>query len=122
MFRGSTHGYKERVDVIGNDAFLLFVDDLEKLEELKLGTFQIGKEKLQIVTIMAEESRKMYDIGLPVLTPVLVRKKTIAEEIASLDVMTLNCLQIPMKKGDEASQKFLYEGYDFITLEKEIER
>src|SRR6185437_7074488 len=39
MFRnqGET-GYTERVDIIGNQAFLSFVDDLEQLEEFKLDT------------------------------------------------------------------------------------
>src|SRR5205814_4935634 len=38
MFRDLPTGYTERVDIIGNKAFLDFVDDLEKLEELKLDT------------------------------------------------------------------------------------
>ena len=33
MFRGGA--YSERVDIIGNKAFLAFVDDLEKLEEMQ---------------------------------------------------------------------------------------
>src|SRR6266568_2609469 len=49
MFRGKT--YSERVDIIGNKAFLAFVDDLEKLEDVKLDTFEIGKDKLKIITI-----------------------------------------------------------------------
>ena len=87
MFRDLPNGYIERVDIIGNKAFLDFVDDLEKLEELKLDTFEIGKDKLRIVTILPLEDRKEFDIGLPVLTPSLIRKKSLAEEIAGLDVM-----------------------------------
>ena len=86
MFRDLPTSYTERVDIIGNQAFLNFVDDLEKLEELKLGTFDIGKDKLKIVTILPVEERKKFDLGLPVLAPTLVRKKSIAEEIAALDV------------------------------------
>ncbi|HEY4491295.1 MAG TPA: DEAD/DEAH box helicase family protein, partial [Acidobacteriota bacterium] len=65
MFRSMTVGYTERVDIIGNQAFLNFVDELEKLEDLKLDTFEVGKDKLKIVTIMPLEDRKEFDIGLP---------------------------------------------------------
>src|SRR5207249_12206343 len=44
MFRDVPVDYRERVDIIGNRAFLNFVDDLEKLEELKLDTFDVGKD------------------------------------------------------------------------------
>ncbi|HLE34066.1 MAG TPA: hypothetical protein VJB38_15795 [Bacteroidota bacterium] len=86
MFRtGTTSAYIERVDVIGNKAFLSFVDELEQLEGLKLDTFEIGKDKLQINTIMPLEDKEAADIGIPELTPSLVRKKSLAEEIASMD-------------------------------------
>ena len=49
MFRGGA--YSERVDIIGNKAFLAFVDDLEKLEEVKLDTFEVAKHKLKILAI-----------------------------------------------------------------------
>ena len=52
MFRDLTSDYTERVDIIGNQKFLDFVDDLEKLEELQFDTFEIGKDKLRILTIM----------------------------------------------------------------------
>ncbi len=77
MFRDITPDYTERVDIIGNAKFLEFVDDLEKLEELTFETFELGKEKLRILTIMPLAERKQYDIGLPVLTPTLVRKKSL---------------------------------------------
>src|SRR2546425_10636442 len=89
MFRELPTSYTERVDIIGNKAFLDFVDDLEKLEELKLDTFELGKDKLHIVTIMPLKERSEFDIGVPVLTPLLVRKKSLAEEIEGLDVMQL---------------------------------
>jgi type III restriction enzyme len=122
MFRGNPSGYTERVDIIGNKKFLDFVDDLEKLEELKLDTFEIGKDKLRIITIMPLEGRKEFDIGLPVLTPSLVRKKSLAEEIAGLDVMGFQSIVLPMSDDDPRSKTFTYEGYDIITLKKEFER
>lgn len=122
MFRDLPSSYVERVDIIGNTAFLNFVDDLEKLEELKLDTFEIGKDKLRIVTIMPLEGRREFDIGLPVLTPFLVRKKSLAEEIAGLDVMGFQTIVLPMSEGDPRAKTFIYEGYDIVTLQKEVER
>jgi type III restriction enzyme len=122
MFREDPTGYTERVDIIGNKKFLDFVDDLEKLEELKLDTFELGKDKLRIITILPLDDRKEYDIGLPVLTPSLVRKKSLAEEIAGLEVMTFKSATLPMSEDDPRSKTFTYEGYDIITLKKEFER
>lgn len=122
MFRDLPTSYTERVDIIGNNAFLNFVDDLEKLEELKLDTFELGKDKLRIVTILPLEDRKEFDIGLPLLTPALVRKKSLAEEIAGLDVMAFQTIVLPMSEDDPAAKTFRYEGYDIITLKKEVER
>lgn len=122
MFRDLPNGYVERVDIIGNNAFLNFVDDLEKLEDLKLDTFEIGKDKLRIVTIMPLEDRKEFDIGLPLLSPSLIRKKSLAEEIAGLDVMKFKSIILPMSEDDPRSKTFTYEGYDIITLKKEVER
>lgn len=122
MFRGET-SYTERVDIIGNKAFLEFVEDLEKLEDLKLETFEIGKDRLKILTIMPMDEKKDYDIGIPDLTPLLSRKKTLAEEIASLDVMQFKVNPLPLKEKDiEETKTFIYEGYDILTKEKELER
>ncbi len=123
MFREMQVNFTERVDIIGNNAFLDFVEDLEKLEELKLDTFEVGREKLRIVTILALTERKEFDIGLPMLTPSLVRKKGLAEEIESLDVMELRTgFVLPMSEDDPLAKTFRYEGYDIITLKKEVER
>lgn len=122
MFRDNPSGYAERVDIIGNKAFLSFVDELEKLEELKLDTFDIGKDKLRILTILPLEERKEFDIGLPVLAPSLIRKKSLAEEIAGLDVMGFQTIVLPMSEDDPTAKTFRYEGYDIITLKKLIER
>jgi len=122
MFRELSVSFTERVDIIGNRAFLDFVDELEKLEELKLDTVEIGKDKLRIVTIMPLEDRKKSDIGLPSLTPSLVRKKSLADEIAALAVLALKSVVLPMSEKDPVSKTFRYEGYDIITLEKMVER
>jgi type III restriction enzyme len=122
MFRDVPVGFTERVDIIGNQKFLDFVDDLEKLEDLKLDTFELGKEKLRIATILPLENRKEYDIGLPVLSPTLVRKKTLTDEIAGLDVMSFQTILLPLSSDDPKNKTFRYEGYDIITLQKEVER
>lgn len=123
MFRRDVTGYKERVDVIGNNAFLEFVEDLEKLEDLKLETFEIGKDKLKIITIMPDKDKEQYDLGLPELTPILTRKKSLAEEIASIDVMSFNVNPLPLKDKElEDTKTFIYEGYDILTDEKLLER
>jgi type III restriction enzyme len=122
MFRDVPVGFTERVDIIGNQKFLDFVDDLEKLEDLKLDTFELGKDKLRIATILPIDSRKEFDIGLPVLSPTLVRKKTLADEIAGLDVMAFQTILLPLSSDDPKNKTFRYEGYDIITLQKEVER
>jgi type III restriction enzyme len=122
MFRETPVDFTERVDIIGNQKFLEFVDDLEKLEELQLDTFEVGKDKLKIITILPLDNRKEYDIGLPVLSPTLVRKKTLADEIASLDVMSFQTILLPLTPDDPRAKTFRYEGYDIITLQKEVER
>jgi len=122
MFRDASVDYRERVDIIGNHAFLEFVDDLEKLEEIKLDTFELGKDRLKILTIMPLEERKEFDIALPVLTPSLVRKKSLAEEIAGLNPMGFDTITLPLTSGDGARETFRYEGYDIITLERLVER
>lgn len=121
MFRDVPVNCRERVDIIGNKAFLDFVEDLEKLEDLQLDTFQVGKDKVQIVTIGPEVERAPYDIGLPLLTPTLVRKKSLANEIAALDVPPLE-RPLPLRPGDSTAETFRYEGFDILTLQKEIER
>lgn len=122
MFRDLGTGYIERVDVIGNRAFIEFVEQLEKEEELQLETFNVGVDKLVIVTIEPDLNKMDKDIALPVLSPILARKKTLAEEIAGLDIAAMTCPVLPRKKDDAVAQTFRYEGYDIITLEKLVER
>lgn len=122
MFRGTTVGYTERVDVIGNQAFISFVEDLEKQENLKLDTFEVGKDKLQIVTIAPDPDRAGKDIRLPQLSPLLQRKKSLSAEIAALDALKLPTANLPRKQDSAEAKIFKYEGYDLITLQKLIER
>jgi type III restriction enzyme len=122
MFRGSGADYTERVDVIGNKAFLSFVEDLEQIEGLTLDTFEIGKDKLKIITIQPDEKKKDADIGIPDLSPSLVRKKSLAEEIASLDVMSLKNNPLPIRHEAGKKETFIYEGRDILTDEILLQR
>jgi type III restriction enzyme len=120
MFRGAA-GYIERVDVIGNKKFIEFVEKLEREEDIELETFRIG-EKVSIVTIAPDPNKTDKDISIPVLSPIFTRKKSLAEEIAGLDVSAFTCPVLPRMQDDAAAKTFRYEGYDIITLQKEIER
>jgi len=120
MFRGAT-GYEERVDVIGNKTFIEFVEQLEREEDIQLETFKIG-EKVSIITIAPDPNKTDKDIAIPRLSPILTRKKSLAEEIAELDVGAFTCPVLPRKQDDPAAKTFRYEGYDLITLQKLVER
>jgi type III restriction enzyme len=123
MFRNLAESYTERVDIIGNKAFMEFVEDLEKLEDLKFDTFQIGKDKLKILTVQPMEDKKKFDIGIPEISPILGRKKSLAEEIGEIDVMKFNINKLPLKgKEIEDTKTFIYEGRDILTDEKLLER
>lgn len=121
MFGDRSSTYVERVDVIGNPAFLKFVEQLEKDEDIALDTFNL-KEPVVITTIEPDEAKLAHDITIPVLSPILARKKTLAEEIEGIDVSKLVSPRFPKKEGDTAAQQFHYEGVDIITLEKLVER
>ena len=120
MFGGMVP-YIERVDIIGNSAFLKFIDQLERDEDITLDTFDL-KEPLVIKTIAPDQAKLDRDITIPILSPLLVRKKTLAEEIAALEVKSFVCPVLPRKRGDKAARSFRYEGKDIITLEKIVER
>ena len=122
MFRDLPGEYVERLDVIGNKAFISFVEDLEKDEGINFDTFQLGKDKLEIITIMVDPQKVSRDIEIPVLSPILVRKTSLSEQIESLDIKTLKAPKLPKKESKEEIETFRYEGYDFLTLQKLIER
>jgi len=122
MFHGANSGYVERVDVIGNKTFIEFVEQLEREEDLQLETFEVGKDKVVIVTIQVDQKKKDKDILVPALSPILTRKKSLAEEISELDVSSFSCPQLPRKQDDVVAKNFRYEGYDLITLQKLVER
>ena len=123
MFNNNIGNYTERVDIIGNKAFMEFVDDLEKSEDLKFDAFEIGKDKLKIITVQPDEKKKDLDISIPDITPLISRKKSLTEEIAAIDVMKFNINKLPLKEKEITdTKKFIYEGRDILTDEKLLER
>jgi type III restriction enzyme len=122
MFRDTLGAYTERLDVIGNRAFMKFVEELETDEGTKFGTFELGKDKLQIVTIQVDLQKIDKDIEIPVLSPILVRKKSLSEEISSMEVHSMRCPKLPKKENAVEIETFRYDGYDFLTLQKIVER
>ena len=107
--------------MIGNKTFIEFVKQSEREEDIQLDTFKLG-EKVHIVTVAPDPEKADKDIAIPVLSPILTRKKSLAEEIAELDVSSLSCPVFPRKENDAEAMRFRYEGYDIITLQKLIER
>ncbi|RLC73096.1 MAG: hypothetical protein DRJ03_25225 [Chloroflexi bacterium] len=124
MFRGQPGAptFRERVDVIGNKAFIEFVEQLERDEDIEFETVDLDKDRVVIETIFPDLDKIAYDIAMPMLSPILTRKRTLKEEIEALDVSQFKTPRLPKKEGDSAAQEFTYEGYDIITLEKLIER
>lgn len=121
MFRGGNTGYQERVDIIGNRAFLSFVEELEQIEGIKLDTFELGKEPLKIYTIEPDNKKISSDIEIPELSPALIRKKSLEDEIKEIDVNTFKVNPLPIDENDSI-KSFIYEGRDIITDEKLFER
>jgi type III restriction enzyme len=121
MFAGQSLSYTERVDVIGNPAFLKFVEQLERDEDIALDTFDL-KDPVVVTTIEPDLAKASRDITVPALSPILARKKTLAEEIRAIDVAAMKCPTFPKKEDDRAAQQFRYEGVDIITLQKIVER
>ncbi|GAB4153933.1 MAG: DEAD/DEAH box helicase family protein [Candidatus Promineifilaceae bacterium] len=125
MFRGSigaNPSFQEHVDVIGNKAFIEFVTQLERDEDLALDTVDLDTQPVVIETIYPDPAKQDKDIAIPTLSPLLTRKRTLAEEIAGIDVSRIQTPKLPKKEGDAVAQAFTYEGYDIITLEKILER
>jgi type III restriction enzyme len=124
MFRTIT-GYDEHVDIIGNDAFMQVVTDLEKEEGIKLDTFEYGKKKSALVIPTIEvvtERIADYDITIPLLTPRVERKKTAKLVIEGLNLGAIK-LGNPLRlNAKEPPKTFTYEGRDVITDDVVVER
>lgn len=123
MFRNLRTPYQERVDIIGNPAFIEFVEELEKEEDYEFDTWRVGKDKLQITVIKPEPDKAEYDFALPTLSPILARTTSLQEEIEALDVASLYYGEpLPITASEDLERTFLYEGKDLLTSETLFER
>ena len=123
MFRDMKTPYVERVDIIGNPGFIDFINELEKEEEFEFEIWQVGKDKLEIPTIQPLPEKAEYDIALPTLSPIMVRSKTLQDEIEALDILSLyDGDPLPMEPLEEEERTFKYQGKDLITSEQLFER
>jgi transposase len=120
MFDGQT--YIEQVDIIGNEAFLSFIDQLEKSEDVQLDTFDVGKDKLNITAIMPQLPEKLiYDLHLPRISPILTRKTSLDKEIKSLDVMNFKFSPDPLPhRPGTPGQKSVCDRIGEKAREKEM--
>ncbi len=121
MFRGQN--VQETVDVIGSNGFMKIMDDLEKIEDTKFDSFEIGKDKLKILIVQTLAEKQVFDIAIPDISPLLMRKKSLIVEIEDIDVMKLAISTLPLKAKElEDTKSFIYEGRDILTDEKLFER
>ena len=123
MFRDNGGDYRERVDIIGNPAFINFVDDLESQLNLEFETFDIDKDRLRITVIEPVAEKLDYDIALPSLTPLLQRRGDLHAEIEALDLADI-ALKPPLSPAASAAedQSFTYHGEDLLTGEALFDR
>jgi type III restriction enzyme len=125
MFRGQS-GYRENVDIIGNNNFMKIVDDLEKEEGIKLDTFEYGKKKTPLIipTIQVLTERiPAFDIAIPRLSPRVERKKDVRAIIEEIDMGKVN-LRVPLTFDPNVKppDSFTYEGRDVISNEVIVSR
>ncbi len=126
MFRGLTSGYKEHVDIIGNDNFMQIVADLEREEGIKLDTFEFGKRKTPLIipTIQVVTERiPDYEIAIPVLSPRIERRKDSRQIIDDLDINKVALKSpLPLDTNITPPDTFTYEGRDVISDEVLVSR
>ena len=94
------------------------MEDLERLEELESGKFEVGKDKITILTsqpVLPDKSA--YYIAIPSS----VRCCSARNSSPRRDVCAFLCPPLPKRPGDEAERRFRDEGYDFITLGREFD-
>ncbi len=123
MFRNLRPRFQERVDIIGNPAFIEFVAKLEEEEDYEFDTWRVGKDKLQITVIKPEPEKAEFDVALPTLSPILARTTSLQEEIEALDIASLyHGEPLPITASEDLERAFRYEGKDLLTSETLFER
>jgi type III restriction enzyme len=120
MFPGQD-GYEERVDIIGNKAFLDFVEELEKSEGVSFGVFDPATERFHAETIAPVSGREIWDIYIPELSRAVIRRQDLGVVIAGLDLGALAFQPLwPAEAG--LAEKMHFEAYDILTSDLQLER
>ncbi len=123
MFGDMKTTHIERVDIIGNRGFIEFIEELEREEGYEFDTWQVGKDKLEIITIEPVPEKAEFDVALPTLSPIMVRSKTLQDEIEALDILSMyDGDPLPIEPLDDEERTFTYRGKDLITSEQLFER
>ena len=121
MFRDKS--YDEHVDIIGNPGFIDFIEKLEEEEGYEFDTWRVGKDKLEITIIEPVPEKSDYDVALPVLSPIIVRSKSLQAEIEALDILRLyDGEPLPIEPLEDGERTFTYRGKDLLTSEQLFER
>ncbi len=112
----------ERVDVIGNQPHSCSSSSkLQREEDIALDSVGPHGAVRHHDDRGPDPAKLDRDIAVPVLSPMLARKKTLAVRSLALDVQRVPTPpRLPIKTGRQrrAAQRFHYEGVDVITLQK----
>ena len=123
MFAGTGTAYQERVDIIGNPAFINFVAELEEDIDFSFDSWKVGVEKLKITVIEPLPEKAKYDIAVPSLSPLLQRRDDLRAEIDALDLAAMAPdPPLPIHAHERDAKTFTYQGQDLLTAEQLFER
>jgi len=117
LMEGPDSGVDETVDIIGNDAFVTFVRELEE-EGVTFGEFTVGEDTGMPETIQVDRSKLEYDLELPRLSPALIRHYRDLAELRADDVAAAE-LEPPSVHPPEVMH---YVGRDALTQQVVIDR
>ena len=119
---GAESGYQERVDVIGTSKFMEFVADLEKIEDIAIESEDIEREPIVIVVIYPDADKSDMDVSIPNISPIYERKTDTRDEIAKLDVNSVQVDNLPFSLEPTDDETFQYLGLDALTDETLLRR
>ena len=102
------------LEVIGPPGLMHIIEELEKDENIKLGTANLGN--INITTIFVDLKKKNFDIEIPILTPVIIVRKFKIDENLIEKIPPLSI------KLENNTPKTTYEAIDLITDEVQAKR
>ena len=121
MFPGQD-GYQERVDIIGTEKFMEFVANLDD-DTGPIPGEPINGGGIKIVTIYPDYAHKgAMDIAVPNISPIYERKTNTRDEIAKLNIDTIEVDNLPFSLEIQDDEQFTYLGLDALTEETLVKR